>query len=72
MCCMYSGKDSTMEKYQQAREVTQLYAELSDAEAKIELLQARVTALEAEVDGLLALSQDYLRQLQHARAHMWV
>ena len=59
-------------EYRQAREVTQLYAELSDAQAKIEALQARVAALEAEIDGLLALSQDYLRQLQHARAHMWV
>ena len=72
MCRMYSGKDSTMEKYQQAREVTQLYAEISDAEAKIELLQARVAALEAEVDGLLALSRSYLEQLQRARASVWV
>ncbi len=59
-------------EYQQACEVSRLYAELSDAQAKIEWLQARVTALEAEIDGLLALSQDYLRQLQRARAHMWV
>ena len=56
----------------QAREVTQLYALLSDAEAKIELLQARIAALNAEVDGLLALSQDYLRQLRRARASFWV
>ena len=59
-------------EYRQACEVTQLYAELSDAQAKIELIQARVVALEAEIDGLLTLSKDYLRQLQHARAHMWV
>jgi cell division protein FtsB len=59
-------------EYQQACEVTRLYAELSDAQAKIEWLQARVTALEAEIDGLLALSQDYLRQLQRARASVWV
>ena len=62
-----------MEKdYQQAREVTRLYDDLGEAQAKIEWLQARVTALEAEVSALLLLSQDYLRQLQHARAHMWV
>ena len=58
--------------YRQAREVTRLYAELSDAQAKIESLQTRIAALEAEIDGLLTLSQDYLRELQHARAHMWV
>jgi phage host-nuclease inhibitor protein Gam len=55
-----------------AREVTRLYAELSDAQAKIEALQARIACLEAEVDGLLALSQDYLRRLQWARASVWV
>ena len=59
-------------EYLQACEVTRLYALLSDAEAKIEWLQARVAALEAEVNGLLVLSQDYLRQLQHARASFWV
>ena len=63
--------DDSME-YQQAREVTRLYAELSDAQAKIEWLQARITCLEAEVDGLLALSQEYLRRLQRARASVWV
>ena len=59
-------------EYQQACEVTRLYAELSDAQAKIEWLQTRIAALEAEVDGLLTLSQDYLRQLQWARASVWV
>ena len=71
MPCMNSGKKMNRE-YQQACEVSRLYAELSDAQVKIEWLQARVAALEAEIDGLLALSQDYLRQLQRARAHMWV
>ncbi len=60
-------------EYQQACEVTQLYAELSDAQHKIEFLQSRISALEAEVSALLLLSQDYLRQLQHAQAHMmWI
>jgi phage host-nuclease inhibitor protein Gam len=59
-------------EYQQAREVARLYAELSDAQAKIELLQARIACLEAEVDGLLALSQEYLRRLRWARASVWV
>ena len=58
--------------YQQAREVTRLYALLGDAQAKIEWLQARIACLEAEVDGLLALSQEYLRRLQRARASVWV
>ena len=49
-----------MDRYFQAREVTRLYADLGEAQHKIELLQARIAALEAEVDGLLALSQDYL------------
>jgi cell division protein FtsB len=55
-----------------AREVTQLYASLSDAQAKIEALQAHIAALEAEVTALLLLSQDYLRQLQWARSSVWV
>ena len=59
-------------EYRQACEVTRLYALLSDAEEKIELLQARIAALEAEVDGLLALSQEYLRRLQWARASVWL
>ena len=59
-------------EYFQACEVTRLYALLSDATEKIELLQARIAALEAEVDGLLALSQEYLRRLQWARASFWV
>ena len=58
--------------YFQACEVTRLYALLGDAQEKIELLQARIACLEAEVDGLLALSQDYLGQLQRARASVWV
>ena len=58
--------------YHQAREVTRLYALLSDAQAQIEILRARVAALNAEVDGLLALSQDYLEQLQRARASVWI
>ena len=73
MCRMYSGKDSTMNReYRQACEVSQLYAQLSDAQAEIEALQARVAALEAEVDGLIALSRAYLEQLQRARASVWV
>ena len=59
-------------EYRQACEVTQLYAELSDAQAKIEALQTRISALEAEVDALIALSQDYLEQLQRARASFWI
>ena len=59
-------------EYQQAREVTRLYAELSDAQSKIEWLQARIAALEAEVTALLALSRSYLEQLQWARASFWV
>ena len=58
--------------YQQAREVTRLYDDLGEAQAKIEWLQARVAALDAEIDGLLALSRSYLRQLQQARASVWV
>lgn len=58
--------------YQQAREVTRLYALLGDAQAEIEWLQARIAILEAEVDGLLALSRSYLEQLQRARASVWV
>ena len=58
--------------YRQACEVSHLYAELSDAQAEIELLQARIACLEAEVDALIALSQDYLEQLQRARASVWV
>ena len=58
--------------YQQACEVTQLYALLGDATEKIELLQTRIACLEAEVDALIALSRDYLRQLQRARASFWV
>ena len=73
MCRMYSGKDSTMNReYRQACEVSQLYAQLSDAQAEIEALQARVAALEAEVDGLIALSRAYLEQLQRTRASVWV
>jgi len=59
-------------EYRQACEETQLYADLGDAQAKIELLRACIACLEAEVDGLLALSKDYLRQLQLARASCWV
>ena len=59
-------------EYQQAREVTRLYAELSDAQAQIEILRALVAALDAEVTALLLLSQEYLRQLQRARASVWV
>jgi uncharacterized protein YlxW (UPF0749 family) len=59
-------------EYFHAREVTRLYAELSDAQAKIEALQARIAALDAEVAGLLALSRSYLEQLQRARASVWV
>ena len=60
--------------YQLAREVTRLYAQLSDAQAKIEELQGRTAVLDAEVDGLLAMSQEYLRQLRwaRARASVWV
>ena len=59
-------------EYQQACEVTRLYALLGDADAKIEIHQARIAALNAEVDGLLALSRSYLEQLQRARASVWV
>ena len=59
-------------EYRQACEVSQLYAQLSDAQAEIEALQARVAALEAEVDGLIALSRAYLEQLQRTRASVWV
>ena len=58
--------------YHQAREVTRLYALLGDAQEKTEALQTRIAALEAEVSALLQLSQDYLRQLQHARASFWI
>ena len=58
-------------EYQQAREVTQLYALLSDTTAKIELHQARITCLEAEVNALLVLSQEYLRMIQRTRS-LWV
>ena len=58
--------------YHQAREVSQLYAQLSDAEAQTEILRARIAALDAEVTALLLLSQDYLRQLQRARASVWL
>ena len=58
-------------EYQQAREVTQLYALLSDTTANIELHQARITCLEAEVNALLVLSQEYLRMLQLTRS-LWV
>ena len=54
-------------EYYQAREVTRLYAQLSDTTAKIEGLQAQIQCLEAEVDALLILSQNYLSQLQRAR-----
>ena len=59
-------------EYLQACEVTRLYALLSDAQGKIELLQARIACLEAEVDALIALSRDYLEQLQRARASFWI
>jgi hypothetical protein len=59
-------------EYRQAREVTLLYAELSDAHRKIEKLQARILCLEAELSALLALSQDYLQMLQRARGGFWV
>ena len=58
-------------EYQQAREVTQLYALLSDTTANIELHQARIICLEAEVNALLVLSQEYLRMLQRTRS-LWV
>ena len=57
--------------YRQAREVSGLYAELGDATQKIELLEARIRALEAEVNALLALSQEYLSMIQRARS-LWV
>ena len=57
--------------YRQAREVTLLYEELSVATRKIELLEAQIQAPEAEVNALLALSQEYLRMLQRART-VWV
>ncbi len=60
------------EEYWHAREVTRIYEELSDAQRKIEMLQARILSLELEISGLLALSQEYLRQLQFARACVWV
>ena len=59
-------------EYRQACEVSQLYAELSDAQARIEVLEARIATLEAEVSALLLLSQEYLRQLQQARASFLV
>ena len=68
---MNSGQKMNRD-YQQACEVSRLYAQLSDAQVKIEALQARIAALEAEVDGLIALSRAYLEQLQRARASVWV
>ena len=58
-------------EYRQAREVTQLYGELGDATQKIELLESRILALEAEVNALLVLSGEYLRMLRRARS-LWV
>ena len=58
-------------EYRQAREVTKLYDQLSEATQKIELHQARIICLEAEVDALLVLSQQYLSMLQRARS-LWV
>jgi hypothetical protein len=60
------------QEYWHAREVSRIYEELSDAQRKIELLQVQISCLEAEVTGLLVLSQEYLRQLQLARASVWV
>ena len=58
-------------EYQQAREVSRLYADLSEAQKQIELHQARIVCMEAEVDALLVLSQEYLRMIQRTRS-LWV
>ena len=58
-------------EYQQAREVTGLYADLSESTKQIELLEARIVCMEAEVNALLVLSQEYLRMLQRTRS-LWV
>ena len=58
-------------EYQQAREVTQLYAQLSDTTAKIEWLEGRIVCMEAEVNALLVLSQQYLSMLQRTPS-LWV
>ena len=55
-------------EYRQAREVSGLYAELGDATQKIELLESRILALEAEVNALLVLSGEYLSMLQRTRS----
>ncbi len=69
---MYTATKKMDRDYRQAREVTQLYADLGEAQQHIELPQARIATLDAEVTSLLALSQECLHQLQHARASLWV
>lgn len=59
-------------EYLQAREVTELYSHLGDAQEKIEQLLDRIKCLEMEVNALLSLSQDYLKKLQIARSSFWI